>query len=79
VEIIANATAISYQGASQDIQQKLRKMVEVWNKREVFTQPTLKDIESKLDGMSQRRSWKKSPLIVVQMWTGTEDQAKKLH
>ncbi|KAF2453973.1 RNA polymerase II-binding domain-containing protein [Lineolata rhizophorae] len=48
--IIADATAAAYRGAPNDIQQKLRRVIEVWRARQIFD-PAIQDaIERNVDG-----------------------------
>jgi regulator of Ty1 transposition protein 103 len=48
--IIAEATAIAYKGASNEIQQKIRRVVEVWRQRSIFELPIQEAVESRVDG-----------------------------
>lgn len=48
--IIAEATATAYKGASNDIQQKLRRVVEVWRQRAIFEPPIQDAVEARVDG-----------------------------
>ncbi|GKZ33085.1 regulation of nuclear pre-mRNA domain containing protein 1B [Aspergillus brasiliensis] len=50
--IIAEATAIAYKGSSNDIQQKLRRVVEVWRQRSIFELPIQEAVEARIDGRS---------------------------
>lgn len=50
MQIIADATAAAYKGASFDIQQKIRRVVEVWRSRAIFDEPILVAVESRIDG-----------------------------
>lgn len=43
--------AIAYKGASNEIQQKLRRVVEVWRQRMIFEQPIQRVIEARIEGM----------------------------
>lgn len=49
--VIAEATATAYKGATNDVQQKLRRVVEVWRARAIFETPIQEAIESRIDGM----------------------------
>lgn len=51
-QIIAEATAIAYKGSSNDIQQKLRRVVEVWRQRSIFELPIQEAVEARVDGRS---------------------------
>ena len=54
--IIAEATAIAYKGATNEVQQKLRRVVEVWRQRQIF-EPTIQEaIEARIDGKVQAPS-----------------------
>ena len=50
MKIIAEATATAYKGASHDIQQKLRRVVEVWRQRAIFEPPIQDAVEARVDG-----------------------------
>ena len=51
--ILAEATAIAYKGATNEVQQKLRRVVEVWRQRQIF-EPTIQEaVEARIDGMPQ--------------------------
>ncbi|KAE8146681.1 RNA polymerase II-binding domain-containing protein [Aspergillus avenaceus] len=59
--IIAEATATAYKGASNDIQQKIRRVVEVWRQRTIF-EPAIQDaIEARVDDIDKSRSIGKKP------------------
>ncbi|GAD95628.1 hypothetical protein NFIA_106020 [Paecilomyces variotii No. 5] len=61
--IIAEATAIAYKGASNDIQQKLRRVVEVWRQRNIFELPIQEAVEARVDELDKSRSSGKKPLL----------------
>jgi regulator of Ty1 transposition protein 103 len=50
--VIAEATATAYKGATNEVQQKLRRVVEVWRQRQIFELPIQDAIESRIDGTS---------------------------
>ena len=52
--VIAEATATAYKGATNEVQQKLRRVVEVWRQRQIFELPIQEAIESRIDGMPMR-------------------------
>ena len=49
--VIAEATATAYKGAANEVQQKLRRVVEVWRQRQIFELPIQEAIESRIDGI----------------------------
>lgn len=49
--VIAEATATAYRGATNDVQNKLRRVVDVWRQRNVFELPIQEAIETRIDGM----------------------------
>lgn len=51
--VIAEATAIAYKGATNEIQQKLKRVVEVWRQRQIFEMPIQEAIEARIEGMSR--------------------------
>ncbi|KAB8219032.1 RNA polymerase II-binding domain-containing protein [Aspergillus novoparasiticus] len=59
--IIAEATATAYKGASNDIQQKLRRVVEVWRQRAIFEPPIQDAVEARIDEIDKSRSIGKKP------------------
>ncbi|KAE8350301.1 RNA polymerase II-binding domain-containing protein [Aspergillus coremiiformis] len=59
--IIAEATATAYKGASNDIQQKLRRVVEVWRQRSIFEIPIQDAVEARVDEIDKSRSTGKKP------------------
>ncbi|PYI03381.1 DUF618-domain-containing protein [Aspergillus sclerotiicarbonarius CBS 121057] len=61
--IIAEATAIAYKGSSNDIQQKLRRVVEVWRQRSIFELPIQEAVEARIDEIDRSRSTGKKPLL----------------
>ena len=71
--IIAEATATAYKGATNEVQQKLRRVVEVWRQRQIFEIPIQEAIETRIDGEYQL-----SVLIYVltfpKTWTRTDPQ-----
>lgn len=50
--VIAEATACAYKGATNEVQQKLRRVVEVWRQRQIFELPIQEAIENRIDGTS---------------------------
>ncbi|KAJ5272753.1 hypothetical protein N7478_007878 [Penicillium angulare] len=61
--IVAEATATAYKGATNDIQQKLRRVVEVWRQRNVFEGPILDAVDGRVNDIDKTRSTtKKQPL-----------------
>lgn len=61
--IIAEATAIAYKGATNEVQQKLRRSVEVWRQRLIFEPTILEAIEARIDELDKTRSSNKKPLL----------------
>ncbi|OCK73428.1 DUF618-domain-containing protein [Lepidopterella palustris CBS 459.81] len=61
--IIAEATVIAYKGSSNDVQQKLRRVVEVWRQRMIFDLPTQDAIEKALDDVDRSRGQGKKPAL----------------
>lgn len=54
--VIAEATSTAYKGATNEVQNKLRRVVEVWRQRNVFELPIQEAIEARIDGMFYFRS-----------------------
>ncbi|CCC10691.1 hypothetical protein SMACR_04470 [Sordaria macrospora] len=53
---IADATALSYKGATSDIQNKLRRVVDVWRERKIFPLEVQDAIDSRLKELDSARS-----------------------
>ncbi|RDW59774.1 hypothetical protein BP6252_12861 [Coleophoma cylindrospora] len=54
--VIAEATATAYKGATNEVQQKLRRVVEVWRQRQIFEIPIQEAIEGRIDELDKSRS-----------------------
>lgn len=54
--VIAEATATAYKGATNEVQQKLRRVVEVWRQRQIFEIPIQESIESRIDELDKNKS-----------------------
>ncbi|KAH0557023.1 hypothetical protein GP486_005188 [Trichoglossum hirsutum] len=50
-------------GATNEIQQKLRRVVEVWRQRQIFEGPIQEAIETRIDDLDKSRSSNKKPLF----------------
>lgn len=48
--IIAEATALSYKGATQEVQNKIRRVVEVWRQRQILETAIQDATEARIDG-----------------------------
>lgn len=48
--VIAEATSTAYKGATNEVQQKLKRVVEVWRQRQIFEGPIQDAIESRIEG-----------------------------
>ena len=48
--ILAEATSIAYKGATNEVQQKLRRVVEVWRQRQIFETTIQEAVEARIDG-----------------------------
>ncbi|PSS28186.1 hypothetical protein M430DRAFT_15416 [Amorphotheca resinae ATCC 22711] len=60
--VIAEATATAYKGATNEVQQKLRRVVEVWRQRQIFELPIQEAIEARIEELDKSRSSGKRPL-----------------
>ncbi|KAK4502358.1 hypothetical protein PRZ48_005783 [Zasmidium cellare] len=56
--IIAEAASLAYKGASQDIQGKLRRVIEVWRERRIFDPQIQTTIEKRLDEIDKQKGGK---------------------
>ncbi|KAM5433411.1 hypothetical protein McanMca71_007426 [Microsporum canis] len=61
--IIADATATAFKGASNEIQQKLRRVVEVWRQRSIFEKPIQDAVEARVEELDKSKSTGKKPLL----------------
>ncbi|KAL9128630.1 MAG: hypothetical protein Q9217_002726 [Psora testacea] len=61
--IIAEATAIAYKGATNEVQTKLRRSVEVWRARQIFEAPIQEAIEARIDELDKTRSSSRKPAL----------------
>jgi regulator of Ty1 transposition protein 103 len=48
--VIAEASATAYKGATNEVQQKIRRVIEVWRDRGIFETPIQDAIEARVDG-----------------------------
>lgn len=48
--IIAEASGTAYKGATNEVQQKLRRVIEVWRQRQIFDTPIQLAVEARIDG-----------------------------
>lgn len=58
--LIADATALAYKGSSQDMQGKLRRVVEVWRQRNIFDMRIQEQLENRLAEADKSKSQGKS-------------------
>ncbi|KAL2047376.1 hypothetical protein N7G274_001397 [Stereocaulon virgatum] len=69
--IITEATAIAYKGATDEVKNKLRRVVEVWRQRQIF-EPTIQEaIEARIDELDKSRSSNKKPLLGGSLFGGS--------
>lgn len=47
---MAEAAATAFKGASNDVQQKLKRVVEVWRHRNIFELPIQDAVEARIEG-----------------------------
>jgi regulator of Ty1 transposition protein 103 len=60
--ILAEATTVAYRGSPSDIQNKIRRVVEVWRVRQIFNQATQQAVERSLDEVDRSKSTRKPTL-----------------
>ncbi|KAF1945628.1 DUF618-domain-containing protein [Clathrospora elynae] len=60
--ILAEATTAAYRGSPHDIQNKIRRVVEVWRSRQIFNQAVQKDVERSIDEVDRSKSTRKPAL-----------------
>ncbi|KZF21709.1 DUF618-domain-containing protein [Xylona heveae TC161] len=61
--IIADAAATAYKGSTNEVQQKLRRVIEVWRQRQIFELPIQDAIEARIDELDKNRSSGKKPAL----------------
>ncbi|KAI9641488.1 hypothetical protein NHQ30_010296 [Ciborinia camelliae] len=54
--VIAEATATAYKGATSDVQNKLKRVVEVWRQRQIFEIPIQDAVEARIEELEKSRS-----------------------
>ena len=60
--ILAEATTVAYRGAPGDIQNKIRRVVEVWRQRQIFNLAVQQSVEKSLDDVDRSKSTRKPAL-----------------
>ncbi|GJD03774.1 DUF618 domain protein [Colletotrichum higginsianum] len=58
--VIAEATALAYKGAPAEIQNKLRRVMDVWKDRFIFEPPVQQAIEARIDELDKARGTAKA-------------------
>ncbi|KAF9870829.1 duf618 domain protein [Colletotrichum karsti] len=58
--VIAEATALAYKGAPAEIQNKLRRVIDVWKDRFIFEPPIQQAIEARIDELDKARGTAKA-------------------
>ncbi|KAF6813429.1 DUF618 domain-containing protein [Colletotrichum sojae] len=58
--VIAEATALAYKGAPAEIQNKLRRVMDVWKDRFIFEPPIQQAIEARIDELDKARGTAKA-------------------
>ncbi|ETS80095.1 hypothetical protein PFICI_07624 [Pestalotiopsis fici W106-1] len=53
--VIAEASATAYKGAPSDIQQRIRRVVDVWKERHVFEEPIQTAIETRIEELDKAK------------------------
>ncbi|KAL1609503.1 hypothetical protein SLS59_001008 [Nothophoma quercina] len=61
--IIAEAATVAYKGSPHDIQNKIRRVVEVWRQRQIFSQPTQQNVEKTMNDIDSSRSVGRKPAL----------------
>ncbi|KAL8692901.1 MAG: hypothetical protein Q9218_002159 [Villophora microphyllina] len=68
--VIAEATATAYKGATSDVQDKIRRTIEVWNQRRIFDKTIQEAVEARVTELDKSRSGKKSGLLGGSLFSG---------
>lgn len=61
--IITEATTVAYKGSPHDIQNKIRRVVEVWRNRQIFSQAVQQSIEKSMNDLDSSRSVGRKPAL----------------
>ncbi|KAI0872016.1 RNA polymerase II-binding domain-containing protein [Hypoxylon argillaceum] len=59
---VAEAVAVAYKGAPQDVQQRIRRVVDVWRERGVFEGPIQQAVEGRIHDLDKARGTTKAGL-----------------
>ncbi|KAJ3561527.1 hypothetical protein NPX13_g8913 [Xylaria arbuscula] len=59
---VAEAVAVAYKGAPHDVQQRIRRVVDVWRDRGVFEVPIQQAVEARIDDLDKARGSTKAGL-----------------
>ena len=74
--IIAEATTVAYKGSPHDIQNKIRRVVEVWRARQIFNQPTQQGIEKAMNDVDSSKSASRKPALGGSLFSGSSVPAE---
>ncbi|KAH6644097.1 RNA polymerase II-binding domain-containing protein [Boeremia exigua] len=61
--IIAEATTVAYKGSPHEIQNKIRRVVEVWRQRQIFNQAAQQSIEKAMNDVDSSKSLGRKPAL----------------
>ncbi|RMZ69510.1 hypothetical protein GMOD_00006332 [Pyrenophora seminiperda CCB06] len=61
--ILAEATTVAYKGSPHDIQNKIRRVVEVWRQRQIFNQAVQQAVEKSIDLVDRSKSSTRKPAL----------------
>ncbi|MCJ1246118.1 hypothetical protein MMC30_003323 [Trapelia coarctata] len=61
--ILAEATSTAYKGATNEVQAKVRRVVEVWRQRQIFELPIQEAVEARIAELDKTRSSGKKSLL----------------
>lgn len=56
--VVAEATAMAYKGASQDVQGKIKRVVEVWRQRNIFDVRILESVDARIAELDKSKGGK---------------------
>ena len=60
--ILAEGTTVAYKGSPHEIQNKIRRVVEVWRQRNIFNQAVQQAVERSIDDVDRTKSTRKPAL-----------------
>ncbi|KAF2104589.1 DUF618-domain-containing protein [Rhizodiscina lignyota] len=73
--IIAESTAVAYKGSPAEVQQKLRRVIEVWRSRQIFDTSVQDGIEARADELDKNRTSGRKPALGGSLFSSSTGSA----